>query len=83
MCAYMLSYVYSVLRIKIGSIFECIYGNHPEVYCFPYLIIIIIIIGHNSASRTTDEAEVDAHVHEALRMEDPDILLDLRHTNWK
>ncbi len=54
-----------VLCIKIGSIFECIYGNHPEVYCFPYLIIIIIIIGHNSASRTTDETEVDAHVHEA------------------
>ncbi len=36
-----------------------------------------------SASSTRDEAEVDAHVHEALRMEDPDILLDLRHTNWK
>ncbi len=32
MCAYVLSYVYSVLRIKKGSIFECIYGNHPEVY---------------------------------------------------
>ncbi len=46
MCAYMLSYVYSVLHIKIGSIFECIYGKCPEVYCFPYLIIIIIIIGH-------------------------------------
>ena len=31
--------------------------------------------------KTTEECEIDARVEEALQMEDPDILLDLRHLN--
>ena len=38
-------------------------------------------IGDASAGRTTEESEIDARVEEALQMEDPEILLDLKHMN--
>ena len=46
-----------------------------------WLLSFIIKIGDASAGRTTEECEIDAQVEEALQMEDPDILLDLRHLN--
>ena len=41
----------------------------------------IFKIGDNAAGRTTEESEMDERVEEALRIEDPDIILDLRHLN--
>ena len=38
-------------------------------------------VGDASASRNTEESEIDSRVEEALLMEDPDILIDLRHQN--
>ena len=38
-------------------------------------------IGDDSTSSTTSEAEIDTRLREALDMEDPDILIDLRHQN--
>ncbi len=45
------------------------------------LNVYLFYIGDASASRTTEESEIDKRVEEALEMEDPEIFLDLRHTN--
>ena len=39
------------------------------------------LTGDSSSSRTSDEKEVDARVQQALEMENPDLLLDLRAHN--
>ena len=38
-------------------------------------------LGDASAGRNADESEIDRRVQEAIEMEDPDILIDLRHRN--
>ncbi len=40
-----------------------------------------VCVGDNSASVNTHEEEIDQRLKDALSMEDPDILLDLRHLN--
>ena len=40
-------------------------------------------LGDASAGRNADESEIDRRVQEAIEMEDPDILMDLRHQNTK
>lgn len=37
--------------------------------------------GDQSATLTTSERQLDARLHEALEMEDPDLLIDLRENN--
>ena len=39
------------------------------------------LTGDSSSSQTSDEKEVDARIRQALEMEDPDLLLDLRAHN--
>ena len=38
-------------------------------------------LGDASAERNADESEIDLRVQEVIEMEDPDILVDLRHQN--
>ena len=45
------------------------------------LLLWCAISGDQSASTTTDQAQVDARVCEAIDMEDPNIVLDLRSLN--
>ena len=49
-----------------------------------YILLLLLwcaISGDQSASTTTDQAQVDARVREAIDMEDPNIVLDLRSLN--
>ena len=39
--------------------------------------------GDQSASLTTSEKELDERLHEALKIEDPDLLIDLRENNGR
>ena len=43
-----------------------------------YFIFCNILTGDDSASSTTEEAELDKRIQELVDMEDPDILTDLR-----
>lgn len=49
----------------------------------PYILQSIYrsLTGDSSAARTTSEEEIDSRVTEALAMEDPDIVIDLRELN--
>lgn len=49
----------------------------------PYVLrdIYTELTGDRSASRTTEEAEIDQRIREALDVEDPDIIIDLRELN--
>jgi hypothetical protein len=49
----------------------------------PYVLrnIYCALTGDNSAARTTDEAEMNERISEAITMEDPDIIIDLRECN--
>ncbi len=49
----------------------------------PYVLrsIYCTLTGDHTSSRTTAEAEIDERVSEALAMQDPDIILDLRECN--
>ena len=47
------------------------------------LILLLTSIGDHSASLNTHEAEIDKRLQEALLMEDPDLLVDLRALNLK
>ena len=37
--------------------------------------------GYRSSSDTTDQAKIDERVKQAIEMEDPHIVMDLRHLN--
>ena len=45
------------------------------------LITLLFNPGDASARRNADEKEIDKRVAEAIEMEDPHILLDLKHQN--
>ena len=47
------------------------------------LILLLTSIGDRSASLNTHAAEIDKRLQEALLMEDPDLLVDLRALNLK
>ena len=64
-----------VLQEPLYCVCVCV-RERERLSCFLH-----IKIGNASAGRTTKEYEIDAWVKEALQMEDPDILLDLRHLN--
>ena len=66
------------LRNKLIHSFESIspktnLATLREFYC--------AATGDQSASLTTNESEIDERLREALEMEDPDIIVDLREVN--
>lgn len=49
--------------------------------CVLIIIMALIQLGDSSASSNTHEEEIDMRLREAILMEDPDILVDLRELN--
>ena len=45
------------------------------------LSLVAVHVGNASAGRNTEESEIDRRIEEAIEMEDPDILVDLRQRN--
>ena len=62
--------------------FYNLYGRiTPKSKSYILRSIYHTLTGDQSASRTTSEQEIDQRISEALAMEDPDVIIDLRELN--
>ena len=63
-----------VLFMKFGRVSSNV---KPHVLCYFYHELT----GDSHASDTSDQAEIDVHIHQIIELEDPDIIADLRTLN--